>query len=159
MKNHWSVRKLVALTLRSGDIDSGFLSHKRAQEGIRLHQKLQRAYPPSFESEVEIAGTVAYDGGEIFLEGRIDGVDEDACLLDEIKSTVYTKEAIDARPDELHWAQLKCYGYLYAKAKGLDEVHLRLTYIRIEDEEVFRYDKIMAFAELDDFMKEVMARF
>ncbi len=159
MKNHWSVRKLVALTLRSGDIDSGFLSHKRAQEGIRLHQKLQRAYPPSFESEVTIAGTVAYDGGEIYLEGRIDGVDEDACLLDEIKSTVYTKEAIDARPDELHWAQLKCYGYLYAKAKGLDEVHLRLTYIRIEDEEVFRYDKTMAFAELNAFMNEVMARF
>lgn len=159
MKNHWSVRKLVALTLRSGDIDSGFLSHKRAQEGIRLHQKLQRAYPPSFESEVEIAGTVAYDGGEIHLEGRIDGVDEDARLLDEIKSTVYTKEAIDARPDELHWAQLKCYGYLYAKAKGLNEVHLRLTYIRIEDEEVFRYDKTMTFAELDAFMKEVMARF
>lgn len=159
MKNHWSVRKLVALTLRSGDIDSGFLSHKRAQEGIRLHQKLQRAYPPSFESEVEIAGTVTFDGGEIYLEGRIDGVDEDAHILDEIKSTVYTKEAIDARPDELHWAQLKCYGYLYAKAKDLEEVHLRLTYIRIEDEEVVRYDKILSFEELKAFMEEVMVRF
>lgn len=159
MKNHWSVRKLVAFTLRSGDIDSGFLSHKRAQEGIRLHQKLQRAYPPSFESEVEISGTVAYDGGEIHLEGRIDGVDEDAHLLDEIKSTVYTKEAIDERPDELHWAQLKCYGYLYAKAKDLDEVHLRLTYIRIEDEDVFRYEKCLSFDELNTFMDEVMARF
>ena len=159
MKNHWSVRKLVALTLRSGDIDSGFLSHKRAQEGIRLHQKLQRAYPPSFESEVEIAGTVTFDGGEIYLEGRIDGVDEDAHILDEIKSTVYTKEAIDARPDELHWAQLKCYGYLYAKAKDLAEVHLRLTYIRIEDEEVFRYDKILSFEELKAFMEEIMVRF
>lgn len=159
MKNHWSVRKLVAFTLRSGDIDSSFLSHKRAQEGIRLHQKLQRNYPPSFESEVEIAGTVAYEGGEIHLEGRIDGVDEDAHLLDEIKSTVYTKEAIDARPDELHWAQLKCYGYLYAKAKDLKEVHLRLTYIRIEDESVFRYDKILSFEELKAFMEEVMTRF
>lgn len=145
--------------MRSGDIDSGFLSHKRAQEGIRLHQKLQKDYPPTFETEVEIEGPVAYDGGEIYLQGRIDGLDRDTRLLDEIKSTVYSKEAIDARPDELHWAQLKCYGYLYAKAEGLDEVHLRLTYIRIEDEEVFRYDKTMSFAELDAFMKGVMARF
>ncbi|MDY3118436.1 MAG: helicase C-terminal domain-containing protein [Peptoniphilus sp.] len=159
MKNHWSVRKLLAFTLRSGDIDTGFLSHKRALEGIRLHQKLQRAYPPSFETEVEIAGTVAYDGGEIVLEGRIDGLDGDVPLLDEIKSTVYTKAAIDARPDELHWAQLKCYGYLYAKERGLDTMHLRLTYIRIEDESVFRYDKIASIDELNDFMNEVMTRF
>lgn len=145
--------------MRSGDIDSGFLSHKRAQEGIRLHQKLQKDYPPTFETEVEIEGPVAYEVGEIYLQGRIDGLDRDAHLLDEIKSTVYSKEAIDARPDELHWAQLKCYGYLYAKANELDEVHLRLTYIRIEDEEVFRYDKTMSFTDLDAFMKGVMARF
>ena len=33
-----SVRQMVEFVLRSGDIDVGFSSVRRAQEGTRLHQ-------------------------------------------------------------------------------------------------------------------------
>lgn len=158
MNNRWSVRKLVEFTMRSGDIDNGLFSNRRALEGIRLHQKLQNQYTDGFESEVTISGEVEYDGTSIFLEGRIDGVDDERHILDEIKSTIYTKEAIDERPNALHWAQLKCYGYLYCKNRDLDEVSLRLSYIRVEDESVFRYEKIFTREELTEFMNEVMER-
>lgn len=158
MNNRWSVRKLVEFTMRSGDIDNGLFSNRRALEGIRLHQKLQNQYTDGFESEVTISGEVEYDGTSIFLEGRIDGVDDERQILDEIKSTIYTKEAIDERPNALHWAQLKCYGYLYCKSRDLHEVTLRLSYIRVEDESVFRYEKVMTREELAEFMNEVMER-
>lgn len=158
MNNRWSVGKLVEFTMRSGDIDNGLFSNRRALEGIRLHQKLQNQYTDDFESEVTISGEVEYGGTSIFLEGRIDGVDDERHVLDEIKSTIYTKEAIDERPNALHWAQLKCYGYLYCKSRDLHEVTLRLSYIRVEDESVFRYEKVMTREELAEFMNEVMER-
>ena len=158
MNNRWSVRKLVEFTMRSGDIDNGLFSNRRALEGIRLHQKLQNQYSDGFESEVTISGEVVYGDTSIFLEGRIDGVDNKHHILDEIKSTIYTKEAIDKRPNALHWAQLKCYGYLYCKSRELDEVGLRLSYIRVEDESVFRYEKVFTREELSEFMSEVMER-
>ena len=158
MNNRWSVRKLVEFTMRSGDIDNGLFSNRRALEGIRLHQKLQNQYTDGFESEVTISGEVHYGETSIFLEGRIDGINRERHILDEIKSTIYTKEAIDERPNSLHWAQLKCYGYLYAQQRDLDEVTLRLTYIRVEDESVFRYEKVLTREELAEFMNDVMER-
>ncbi len=37
-----SVRNLVELVLRTGDIDSSFTGSSRAVEGTRLHKKIQK---------------------------------------------------------------------------------------------------------------------
>lgn len=159
MKLRWSVRKLIEFTLRSGDIDGGVLSHRRALEGIRLHQKLQDAYPPRFESEVDISTVLFKDGTEILLEGRMDGIDREGGEIDEIKSTTATKEELDAHPNALHWAQLKCYGYLYCKNEEKDEVRLRLRYIRVEDEAVFTYTEVFQKSDLERFVFDVIDRY
>ena len=43
-----SVRNLIEFVKRSGDIDRRFFSNKRAVEGIRAHQKVQREFDRSF---------------------------------------------------------------------------------------------------------------
>lgn len=153
------MREFVEFILRSGDIDTRFLSAKRAQEGIRLHQKLQGAYPPSFQSEVFLEGDYPHLGYTLHFEGRADGLEEASHTIDEIKSTLYSEQSLREKPNPLHWAQLKFYGWMYGEKRGLEEVHLRLSYIHVETEEVFSPEKTHSVAELRDFVGEVVARF
>lgn len=43
------IRRLVEFLLRSGSIDSRFTGFDRANEGARLHRKLQRAAVKEFD--------------------------------------------------------------------------------------------------------------
>lgn len=156
-----SVRRLIEFVLRSGDIDSRFLSNRRAMEGIRLHQKLQSQYPASFQKEVLLRGQMDKGDFSIILEGRADGLyeGEDRILVDEIKSTLLKKESLIDKPNPLHWAQLKCYGWILCREKDLEEVDLRLTYVDLETEDVFPIEKTFNYQDLDDFIQEVIGRY
>ncbi|MDU2115034.1 MAG: hypothetical protein E7E84_01635 [Peptoniphilus lacydonensis] len=47
-----SVRNLIEFVKRSGDIDRRFFSNKRAIEGIKAHQKIQKSYTKNYLTEV-----------------------------------------------------------------------------------------------------------
>jgi len=148
-----SVRNLVEFSLRSGDIDNSFMSTTRALEGTMAHQKLQKSYGAEYSAEVYLKHDVEYEDYTILLEGRADGIiDENEYItIDEIKSTTRDLEDIDENYNPMHWAQAKCYGYIYAVQNHLDEIYIQLSYFHLESEEVKKFKKRFSKEELEEF--------
>ncbi len=131
-----SVRNLVEFVLRSGDIDNSFRSMSRALEGTKAHQKVQNSYGSEYRPEVTLRHSVYYDDFTIELQGRADGILtlSEEITIDEIKST--TKDLDEIEDDnELHWAQAKCYGYIYCVQEDLESIYIQITYFHLESEE------------------------
>ena len=71
------VRQLVEFLRRAGSIDNRFTGFDRANEGARIHRKLQRAAVKEhadYAAEVFLRGIFAYEEIEFTLEGRADGI-------------------------------------------------------------------------------------
>ena len=72
-----SVRRLVEFLLRTGSIDSRFSGFDRANEGARIHRRLQRAAAKEHEdykAEVALRQEYLCDSIAYTLEGRADGI-------------------------------------------------------------------------------------
>ena len=68
------VRQLVEFLLRTGSIDSRFAGFDRANEGARIHRKLQKAAGEGYQAEVFLSETREVDGIPFIIEGRADGI-------------------------------------------------------------------------------------
>jgi hypothetical protein len=90
------------------------------------------------------------------IRGRIDGLYTTAgeVLLEEIKTVPGTW---DRRADPLHWAQAKCYGYLYASRHALDQLVIQLTYLELATDRVTELRQVFSVAELAGFFKATTA--
>lgn len=148
-----SVRNLVEFVLRSGDIDNTFMGSTRAVEGTRAHQKVQNSYGEEYTPEVVLKHILNYEDFTIEIEGRADGIlkTDENIIIDEIKSTVRPLDELDEDYIPLHWAQGKCYGYMYAIEKGIEELKIQLTYFNIESEETKKFIRSYSFKELEEF--------
>jgi len=147
-----SVRNLIEFIKRSGDIDRRFFSNKRALEGIRAHQKVQSEYSENYKSEVFLRTSEEIEDITFTVEGRADGIEvSDVVTIDEIKSTTRDLKELEKETNEMHWAQAKCYGYIYAKKEELDNIDVMLTYYQLESEEILRIRKSFTFGQLRDF--------
>lgn len=148
-----SVRNLVEFVLRSGDIDNTFMGSTRAVEGTRAHQKVQNSYGEEYTPEVALKHILNYEDFTIEIEGRADGIlkTDENIIIDEIKSTVRPLDEIIEDYNPLHWAQGKCYGYMYATEKGIEELKIQLTYFNIESEETKKFIRSYSFKELEEF--------
>ncbi|SHD77988.1 ATP-dependent DNA helicase [Schnuerera ultunensis] len=148
-----SVRNLVEFVLRSGDIDNTFMGSTRAVEGTRAHQKVQNSYGEEYTPEVALRHILNYEDFTIEIEGRADGIlkTDENIIIDEIKSTIRPLDELDEDYNQLHWAQGKCYGYMYAKENKIDEINIQLTYYNIEWEETRKCIKYYTFKELEEF--------
>ncbi len=155
-----SVRNLVEFVLRSGNIDNTFMSTVRAVEGTKAHKKVQNSYGHEYTPEVTLKHTLNYEDFIIEVEGRADGILEgDHIIIDEIKSTVKPLEEIDEDYNILHWAQGKCYGYIYAQKNGIEEVGIQLTYYNIETEEMKKFVRNYTFKELEEFFLSLIEKY
>jgi len=158
-----SVRNLVEFILRTGDIDSGFVgtSNNRALEGTRIHKKVQNASGGNYESEVILRYDIEYEDYILSLEGRADGIikDKDAVTIDEIKSTTSPLEKIDEDFNPLHWAQAKCYAFIYAEENRLSSINVQLTYYQIDTDEIKRIVKEFRFEELKQFFFDLIEKY
>lgn len=109
------VRELVEFVHRRGNLggEREFVGSNRALAGIRGHQKIQRSRPTGYLIELPVEFAVEAPEFTLEIRGRIDGLllTSQAVLLEEIK-TVHGSWNHEA--DALHWAQLKCYGFIYA---------------------------------------------
>jgi len=127
------VRELVEFALREGDLggEGGFAGPARALAGIRGHQRLQRSRPAGYQKEVRLCHDLETEEFTLRVQGRIDGLlaTPGETLIEEIK-TVQGKWNGLAEP--LHWAQVKCYGFMYASSQGLEKLTLRLAYLDLE---------------------------
>ncbi|WP_179233037.1 ATP-dependent DNA helicase [Paenibacillus rigui] len=156
-----SVRSLVEYAFRSGSIDSGFRTSAALTEGTKAHQKVQRQYGEHDQKEVYLSAELAWDGLVFAIDGRCDGLlqHEGLVTIDEIKSTSGDIARIEEDTYPVHWAQAKCYAYMYAKEHGVDRMGLQLTYVEVESEAQKRFKAEASFEELERFVLDVVRRF
>lgn len=156
-----SVRNLIEFTLRSGDIDNRFVGSSRAVEGTKLHQKIQKSGMEGYNAEVPLMYSFEYKGFSLILEGRIDGVilGGSRVVIDEIKTTSKPLEYFDESGNELHWAQVKCYAYIYAVQNNLADIDLQLTYYQIDSDEIKRIRRHFPFLEIKEFFFRLMDKY
>ncbi|WP_434797070.1 ATP-dependent DNA helicase [Terrisporobacter vanillatitrophus] len=148
-----SVRNLVEFIMKKGSIDNRFVGNIKAIEGIRGHQKVQKSYGDEYTSEISIKHTFTYEEVEIEVEGRIDGllIENSKVIIDEIKTTTKDLLLIDEDSNPLHWAQVKCYGYMYCIQHDLDNIDLQVTYYNIENKSTRILRKNFQLRELKEF--------
>ena len=156
------IRQLVEFLLRSGSIDSRFAGFDRALEGARIHRKLQKAAGEGYAAEVSLCADYTADGIRFTLEGRADGIFTDeggTTVLDEIKTTAVPYEEITEEMNPCHWAQGMVYGAIYSAQQNLPAVDVRLTYYQIDTDQIQRFTRHFTQKELDDFVRDLLARY
>lgn len=154
-----AVRELVEFVLRCGSIDSRFSGFDRANEGSRIHRRLQKAAGDSYTAEVPFKAERTVDGICYTLEGRADGVitgPDERFTIDEIKTTGAPAELLTADFNPLHWAQAKCYGAFLCQRDGLPGVDVQITYYQIDTDEVIRHRRAFTAKALEGFLIDTL---
>jgi len=156
-----SIRNLVEFVLMSGDLDSRFVGTNRMLEGTKAHQRIQRSSGEAYDAEVYLSYNVELGGFILTLEGRADGIitEEESIVIDEIKTTTKPLESIDEDYNPLHWAQAKCYAYIYAEQNSLDSVDVQVTYYQIDTDERKSFRRAFSFAELKEFFYGLVEKY
>lgn len=152
-----SVRNLVELVLRSGDLDNRRTSgaEKTAmQEGSRIHRKIQRRMGADYRAEVVLKHEVEVDQFRILVEGRADGIMEkpEGVTIDEIKG-IYMDLSYLSEPVPVHLAQAMCYGYFYCFDHQQNGAVIQMTYCNMETEEIRRFQVEKSFEELETWFQ------
>ncbi|HYF83940.1 MAG TPA: ATP-dependent DNA helicase [Clostridia bacterium] len=163
-----SVRDLVEYSYRSGDLDSRFVGMGRALEGARLHQKIQGLRKGEaaeagevYQKEVSISSTINYNNLTFAISGRIDGLIENSqgITLEEIKTTVSPLEYIEEDTYPVHWAQAKCYAYMYASEHNTEIANIQLTYFNTDSGEMKMFVKSVEISELLGYFMELLEKY
>lgn len=157
-----SVRSLVEFVLRSGDIDNRIAAADKdaMQLGGKIHRKIQRSMGADYHAEVPLKYEIPCRGYRMLLEGRADGIIETkkGIVIDEIKGVFKELQALE-EPVMVHLAQARCYAYIYAVQKGLDEIGVQMTYCNMETEEIKRFQSVYPFEELKVWFEELVGRY
>lgn len=164
-KIHVSVRDMVEFVLRCGSIDSRYTGSKRAVEGTKIHQRLQKKHRKEallkgyeYISEETLKTVLEFNSFEFEIEGRADGIVKlkDSVFIEEIKSTA--RNISDMEPDYNHWhfAQAKCYGYIYALINNIESIEVGVTYCEIESYDESTFSKLYTFLELKEFFYNIV---
>ncbi|MCC8015573.1 MAG: ATP-dependent DNA helicase [Eubacterium sp.] len=162
-----SVGEILEMTLRSGSIDSRFTGKKRALQGTKLHQRLQKRHKKAakakklnYESEVSLSYTFSFKSYDFTVSGRADGLIrmKNKIIIEEIKSTAIPLDEIDAPTAKKHLAQAKLYAYMYAEKYHISEFDIYLTYCSLKGEEK-SLNFSFTYSDLKDFFYEIMESF
>jgi len=158
-----SVRNLVEFLMRKGDIDfSGISASALADqtEGTKVHKKLQKAMGESYRAEIRLNFTREYDVFHLIVQGNADGMfnSDEGLVLDEIKST-FTPIQFLGEGYELHWAQAKCYAYMFCAEDNISDINVRLTYFQIDTGEVHHILRKYTFEELETFFENLVSEY
>ena len=163
MKNNVkiSVRDLVEFILQSGDIVSGFTGSSRNVDAIKAHQTIQNSYEKDYTAEVTVKHIVEYQGISFEVNGRIDGVinNNGYIIIDEIKTTMRDLRDIEEDYNMLHWAQAKCYAYIYCVQNSYDKMGVQLTYYNLDSKEIKYFRKDLLLNELEDFYFDLIDKY
>jgi DNA excision repair protein ERCC-2 len=159
-----AIRQLVEFILRQGDIDNRYVEKDRMSQGSIAHRQIQKACKgekSSYESEVWLSLAIDYKNLQFNLEGRADGIftDNEKIFVDEIKTTTLPISDIDEFENSMHWAQARCYAYIYAVQNDIENISVQLTYYKIDTKET-RY-KHCSFnkTELQLFIYDILDKY
>lgn len=156
MKSALSVRDLVNLVLRSGDIDVRFGASGRMQEGQEVHKAIQAEYEDGWEKEVSFK--LKCDTMDLTLQGRADGVFHRKGIH-EIKSTRRKLGEWDQEGEFVHWAQAYCYAHMLALEEGLESVEVLLTYANMPMAERKDFLQTKSAAWLAEFVNDLLNQY
>ena len=158
-----SARELAEFLLRSGSIDSRHSGVMRAQEGARIHRRLQAACKKQegsdYQSEVYLKGERKLDGLCYQIDGRADGIftsPDGIRTIDEIK-TVEGEVLQDSCPE--HWAQARIYAALLCELEGLSQVRVQLTYFRIDLQQTVIYTEEEDAAWFENYLIGLLTQY
>lgn len=159
-----SVRRLVEFLLRGGSIDSRISGFDRANEGARIHRRLQRAAKsehPDYRPEVCLCQEYDCEGVHYTLEGRADGIytQDGITVIEEIKSTALPVADITEDHAPEHWAQGQVYAAIYALQNDLPQISVCLTYFQVDEEVTLCFTRCYTAAELTAFVQDLLARY
>lgn len=157
------VRSLIEV-VRSGDLSLGFQAGVRAQDGIRFHQAIQKANAekyPGYTPEVPLEYALEEEDLVLEIGGRVDGiaVERSGVTVEEIKTTAEDMDVLAEESHPLHWAQAKCYAFMYASLNKLPAIAVRLTYFQVDTKETKRFTKTFTLTELEVFFTDLTDRY
>ena len=155
----------MAFACRRGDLVGDAPAGPSAQEGIRAHQKLQKQRPKGSEAEYRLQVQLDIADQAVLLSGRVDILHPQADLhrpvqLDEIKTTYCPPEKLPESVRQLHWAQLKIYGFCYLlqertqagqPASADERVALQMLWHNLKQKETHRELHEFHWPELEAF--------
>lgn len=150
-----AVRALCEFTAKVGDLDLRFTPSPSAQEGIVGHRTVASRRSVHYQNEVALEG----EHEQLKVRGRADGYDPDSNRLEEVKTYRGDLKAQPANHRQLHWAQVKVYGWLMCQKLGLDEIELALVYFDIVGEGETLLKQRFAAPDLERFFKQQCALF
>jgi Rad3-related DNA helicase len=139
-----AVRALCEFTDKAGDLDLRFTPSPTAQEGIAGHAVVTARRGVNYETELSLSA----EHGPLLVRGRADGYDPDQNLLEEIKTYRGRLDSMPERHRHLHWAQLRVYGHLLCRQRGLEQVNLALVYFDIARQTETALRETVSAAEL-----------
>ncbi|MCP5208024.1 MAG: ATP-dependent DNA helicase [Hahellaceae bacterium] len=153
------VKTLVDFACRQGDLVLAFAQSPTAEEGQRVHKKLQAARKLEAGVEVEVSLSVVIDlqvnaeAAALKISGRADvvHVNADNPLVEEIKSTYVAPELIPEGTKALHWSQAKIYAYALAVQHGWSQVQVRLLYFDLTSAKEIPLQQCFSVAHLHEF--------
>ncbi|KRP71752.1 ATP-dependent DNA helicase [Pseudomonas paralactis] len=150
-----AVRALCEFTAKVGDLDLRFTPSPSAQEGIVGHRTVASRRSAHYQNEVALEGQYR----QLNVRGRADGYDPDANRLEEVKTYRGDLAAQPANHRQLHWAQVKVYGWLMCQKLGLEEIDLALVYFDIVGEGETLLSQRFDAAQLECFFNQQCALF
>ncbi|WP_026695011.1 helicase C-terminal domain-containing protein [Peribacillus kribbensis] len=153
-----SVRPLVEYVFKTGSIETGFRSSASMTEGTKAHQQIQKNYQEQDRKEVYLHTELECGGISFKLDGRCDGIlqEDGTVIIDEIKSTKQDIGLLEEDAYEVHWAQAKCYAYMYAKDRELPGIIVQLTYVQLPEGKQRVFRKRYSKADLEGFIFSVI---
>ncbi len=155
MKYLVAVRALCEFTAKQGDLDLRFTPAPTAQEGMAGHALVAARRGDSYQAEVGLEA----DYKSLRVRGRADGYDPDKNQLEEVKTYRGDLHAIPDNRRNLHWAQVKVYGWLLCQEKGLPEINLALVYFDINSLQETPLTELYSAASLRSFFETLCEQF
>lgn len=150
-----AVRALCEFTAKVGDLDLRFTPSPSAQEGIVGHRTVASRRNAHYQNEVALEGEYQ----QLKVRGRADGYDPHSNRLEEVKTYRGDLAAQPANHRQLHWAQVKVYGWLMCQKLGLSEIDLALVYFDIVGEGETVLNQRFDAPDLEQFFKQQCALF
>jgi DNA excision repair protein ERCC-2 len=155
MKYTVSVRTLCEFTAKQGDLDLRFTPAPSAQEGIAGHGTVTSRRTPQYQAEISLAGEYKH----LHIRGRADGFDATQNQLEEIKTFKGDLASMPANHRQLHWAQLKIYGWLLCQKLELSGIYLALVYFDIISKQETLLKEYYDAKSLKHYFEEQCERF
>lgn len=158
-----SVKNLIEFVLRAGNLISSFSAGgtERRIKAVQIHKKIENARAEEYIPEFHLSHSVELDNLIIEIQGIADGiyVYTDKIIVEEIKTISIPVQQIDENKNLLHWAQVKCYAFMYAALNNITNIEIQLTYYNIESKEIKTFTKQISINELKSFFYNILDKY